>query len=238
MVWIILAVVLIVVIALFVLMKSKTQGELESADYPYTKQAVLFSPAERSFLGVLAQALGNQVQVFGKVRVADVITPKKGMPRGEWQKAFNKISGKHFDFIVCNKDDLSIICAVELDDSSHQSINRQKRDLFLEGACNASSVPLIQVPAKASYNIGEIKKLFSPYLGCEIIVEDTIVVSPEIVVVENTSVPVENEHKVKVCPKCSSQLVRRVAKKGDNAGNDFLACSSFPKCRYTETINA
>ncbi|MGB5441845.1 MAG: topoisomerase DNA-binding C4 zinc finger domain-containing protein, partial [Gammaproteobacteria bacterium] len=90
----------------------------------------------------------------------------------------------------------------------------------------------------SSYNIGEIKKLFSPYLCYENIVEETIEVLPEIVEIENTPAPVENERKVKVCPKCSSQLVRRVAKKGSNAGNDFLACSSFPKCRYTETINA
>lgn len=34
------------------------------------------------------------------------------------------------------------------------------------------------------------------------------------------------------CPKCDSELVKRVAKKGTNKGNEFLGCSSFPKCRY------
>lgn len=40
--------------------------------------------------------------------------------------------------------------------------------------------------------------------------------------------------KPKVCPKCSGDLVERTAKRGPNAGNTFLGCSNFPKCRYTE----
>lgn len=40
---------------------------------------------------------------------------------------------------------------------------------------------------------------------------------------------------VQQCPKCDSKLVNRVAKKGPNKGNEFLGCSSFPKCRYTAT---
>ena len=40
--------------------------------------------------------------------------------------------------------------------------------------------------------------------------------------------------KHKVCPKCSGEFVERMAKRGPNAGNTFLGCSNFPKCRYTE----
>lgn len=43
-------------------------------------------------------------------------------------------------------------------------------------------------------------------------------------------VTIEND---KVCPKCSGELVERTAKRGPNAGNTFLGCSNFPKCRYT-----
>lgn len=40
------------------------------------------------------------------------------------------------------------------------------------------------------------------------------------------------EEKKNRCPKCGSELVARVAKKGANAGKEFLGCSAFPKCRY------
>ncbi len=45
--------------------------------------------------------------------------------------------------------------------------------------------------------------------------------------------PVTPSSAAKKCPKCHSDLVSRVAKRGPNAGNKFFGCSSFPKCRYT-----
>ena len=33
------------------------------------------------------------------------------------------------------------------------------------------------------------------------------------------------------CPKCSSPMVKRVAKRGPNAGQEFMGCSRYPKCR-------
>lgn len=234
--WIVLGLVVLLVAALLIFLKAKSQVEPDSNEYPYSKQEVLFSPAERSFLGVLSQAVGDEAQIFGKVRVADVITPKKGMPRSDWQKAFNKISGKHFDFILCDKNDLSIICAIELDDSTHQSKNRTKRDQFLVGACKSSSVPLIQVPAKSSYIINEIRGLLSPYLNNGLVIETNKEVFEESSVAEEAVV--SHTDSEKVCPKCAAILVKRVAKKGENTGNEFWACSSFPKCRYTEAVNA
>jgi hypothetical protein len=34
------------------------------------------------------------------------------------KKAFNKISAKHFDFLLCDREELSVACAIELDDVS------------------------------------------------------------------------------------------------------------------------
>ena len=33
------------------------------------------------------------------------------------------------------------------------------------------------------------------------------------------------------CPLCSSNMVKRTARNGSNAGNEFWGCSTFPKCR-------
>jgi restriction system protein len=35
------------------------------------------------------------------------------------------------------------------------------------------------------------------------------------------------------CPKCSSEMVRRTAKRGANAGSSFWGCSNYPHCRGT-----
>ncbi len=161
--WIVIALVIVVMLAIVVVKLSQKQGA-QPSEYPYRKIDVLFSPAERSFFGVLNQAAGENTQIFGKVRVADVIAPKKGMSRSDWQKSFNKISGKHFDFLLCNTSDLSVLCALELNDSSHNSKKRKDRDAFLEGACQAANVPLIKISARSTYNINEIQQSLAAYL--------------------------------------------------------------------------
>jgi restriction system protein len=39
-----------------------------------------------------------------------------------------------------------------------------------------------------------------------------------------------------LCPKCNSELRVKTAKKGRNAGNDFLACSAYPRCRFAKDL--
>jgi ssDNA-binding Zn-finger/Zn-ribbon topoisomerase 1 len=44
----------------------------------------------------------------------------------------------------------------------------------------------------------------------------------------------QRQNKTKTCPKCSSGLILKVAKKGKHKGEHFLACSAFPECRHIE----
>lgn len=34
-----------------------------------------------------------------------------------------------------------------------------------------------------------------------------------------------------ICPKCGSPMVKRIARRGENAGSWFYGCSNFPRCR-------
>ncbi len=221
---VIVAVLIIVILAVKILQKPEDQKD----DYPYKKIGVLFTPAERSFLGVLSQAVADDAIIFGKVRVADVVTPIKGMTRRDWQRAFNRISAKHFDFLLCDKNKLSVLCVIELNDASHSSSKRKKRDKFLSGVCNAANIPLIHVVAKSAYSISEIRQLIVPYLQTDGHASAHVEKK-----VEKES-PISDSKKM--CPKCSSVMVRRVAKKGKHVGTEFWACSAFPKCRYVEGV--
>lgn len=201
------------------------KSDAESPDYPFRVRDSLFTPAERSFLGVLYQAVGEKARVFGKIRVADVLNTQQGLPAGDRAAAFNRISGKHFDFILCRNDDLSVICAIELDDSSHRSERRQDRDEFLNGACEAAGLALLRVPVQSSYTIDKVKQLVAPYFdGAKI-----TIVRPE----PPPRLPMSN---TKVCPKCASNMTIKVAKRGANIGEEFWACSAYPKCRHTEAL--
>lgn len=128
--------------------------------YPYVASPNLFTANERLFLTALEGAAGSY-RVFGKVRVADVIETRKGLSKGERQRAFNRISQKHLDFVLCYPDDLSIFCAVELDDRSHERARRGSRDAFLEGALAAAGLPLLRVPNRRSYGVAELRALLA-----------------------------------------------------------------------------
>lgn len=196
--------------------KETTQKDI----YHYKRIDALFSPSERSFYGVLNQAVAGRATIFGKVRVADIIKPTACMSKSHWQTSFNKISRKHFDFVLCNNQDLSVICVIELDDKSHLNEDRKDRDDFLVSACKSAKIPLIQTPAQFSYTLPIIKALVDPYI--EPIFSDA----------EPSK---DTAHQ---CPRCSSPLVERIPKKGENIGIPFLACSSFPKCRYAKKIES
>ena len=153
---------LLLVFAFFIVLatlKGK-QDASGSVGFPYQPAKALFSAAERSFLGVLEQAVGPEHKVFGKVRVADIALVKTGLGNSARQGALNRIAAKHFDFIVCRASDLSIVCAVELNDKSHANQRAQMRDEFLAKVCQTIHLPLITIPAKQTYSLPEVQAQF------------------------------------------------------------------------------
>jgi len=122
----------------------------------YQYKPFILSKAEQNFYRTLQKGLTNKFLILIKVRVADVLQPEKGMHKSAWQAAFNRIKAKHFDFVLCSKNNYEIIAAIELDDSSHQRSDRKKRDKFLNAACESANFPLIRFTAKSSYEAQDI----------------------------------------------------------------------------------
>ncbi len=129
-----------------------------------------------------------------------------------------------------NRTILSVMAAVELDDSSHNSKKRRERDEFLEGACDAAQLKLHRFKAKSSYNISEVRGELFPSAITE--VASTLQereAGPAILKPRSDFAQKAKNHQ---CPECSSELIHRVARQGKHKGSQFLACSAFPKCRY------
>lgn len=163
--WIfVLAIVVVVAVALLAA-GGKKGGTGSKLGFPYVPAKALFSPAERSFLGVLDQAVGSEHRVFGKVRVADLAAIKPGLGSAARQGALNRVAAKHVDFLVCRASDLSLVCAVELNDSSHSSKRAQVRDELLINICKAIGLPLFQVPAKRAYSVQELQSQLAAVIG-------------------------------------------------------------------------
>jgi hypothetical protein len=162
----IIVMVLVSIITVILIILSKfSRKRIEHKESNYIQREVLFTAAERSFYGVLDQSVSKDYKIFGKVRVADVLKPNSNMNRSDWQVAFNKISAKHFDYVLCEKDTLKVFGVIELDDKSHDSKRAKERDHFLEKACESASLKLIRFKAQQSYQIDSVRTKIKDMLG-------------------------------------------------------------------------
>lgn len=103
-------------------------------------------------LKIIANEKGYSV--LAKVRLADIIEINNEIDQKNYIKYFNKIASKHIDFVLCNPNNLYIEYLIELDDNSHNTIQRQERDKFIEELSIKTGYKLIRT--KSIEHIKEI----------------------------------------------------------------------------------
>lgn len=120
-------------------------GEAETTEeYPYIKPYLL-TKKEWAFYKALKPITDKyHLHILAKVRLADLVEVKKGLSNSQYFKAFAKIKAKHVDFVLARPANLAVLCAIEVDDGSHDDIDRQQRDFFLDKVCETVKLPLIR----------------------------------------------------------------------------------------------
>jgi Topoisomerase DNA binding C4 zinc finger len=53
---------------------------------------------------------------------------------------------------------------------------------------------------------------------------------------EKSAINTNSSETVPHCPVCNALMVKRLARRGLNAGSSFWGCSNYPKCRGTRAI--
>jgi len=233
-------IVVAIVVGLFIAVKLIQEQSGEKAGYE--NRGNLFTPAERSFLEVLEQALDSRYRVFGKVRLGDLIKPAKGSAAGKRTAALNRINQKHVDFVICTANELALVGVLELDDQSHGCEDRAGRDEFVDQALAMAGIPLLRFPAKKAYAVQNVRARLAEMMlagtksGVVSSAQKAIVpVNPSLDAIMGIN-PVQSALAVPACPKCSAAMVKRQAQKGHYSGDYFWACSTFPMCRQVLEI--
>jgi hypothetical protein len=118
---------------------------------PYAIEAPLFSPEEVSFLTALEEAVGADHRVFGKVRLADLVTPRRRADKQALKQAAARIANLKIDFLVCRRESAKPVCAVAL--SGAKPGRGHNRGQALARACDALGLPLLRVPQADAYSV-------------------------------------------------------------------------------------
>jgi hypothetical protein len=152
-----LALFLLALVVIFLLKAALRSKKRTVSTDQYQGRMALFTAAELAFYDKLKTAVGDSYQIFGKVRLADVIEPKKGLGKPARQRALDGIASKNLDFVLALPGSLNIACVIELDNSSHRKPGGVERDDFVESALARANVTLVRFQAQPMYSADEIR---------------------------------------------------------------------------------
>ncbi|PZN69064.1 MAG: hypothetical protein DM484_30485 [Candidatus Methylumidiphilus alinenensis] len=117
---------------------------------------MIFKADEKAFFRTMKDAVGGEYEIFGKIRVTDIIVPKKGASAHAVKKAFNSIEDCYFDFVLCEKTNLAVVCVVQLQDKTH-SVRSNEKDTLIP-ICENLGLPLVRFAITTDYSAGEIQE--------------------------------------------------------------------------------
>ena len=132
--WYISCICILLLVLVFILYRRKNY-------YPYAARHLLTKREYRFYLLLREIADEYHYLICPKVGLKDLlaVTDKK-----QYMKYFHKIAQKHVDFVICDQN-LHVLFAIELDDSTHETRDARKRDHFKDKAFAAAGIPLKRI---------------------------------------------------------------------------------------------
>ncbi len=123
---------------------------------PYEKRECLLTKSELQFYGVLLRVMDDDMALFAMVRIADLVRVQKGTKK--YRSWLNRILSKHVDFVVCDRETLTPLMAIELDDRSHERPERQARDKLVNQVFESSGLPLVRFKVEKEYSLDAVRQ--------------------------------------------------------------------------------
>lgn len=100
------------------------------------------------------QELNNEYNIIPQINLATIVQKRN--------KGFINELFKNIDFAIFDKEFKKVLLLIELNDNTHNKINRKDRDLKVKKICNDSNIKLItfytKYPNEKEYIINRIKE--------------------------------------------------------------------------------
>ena len=151
--YIIIGIIIVIAIAIAV-SRGGFAGVEEKAKYRYNRKNFFLTRAEHECYDALVEAVGAEYRIFAQVHLPTLVDHTV---RGQdWRAALAHINRKSVDFVLCDKAYLSPKLAIELDDKSHERLDRQERDREVERILREANVPLLRLENRGGFNPSEL----------------------------------------------------------------------------------
>ena len=107
----------------------------------YELRADFFNKSEFIFYQILKSKVPNNLMIFSKTRIEDFIKVRQGFWAKEAYGLRSRIKSRHVDFLICSEYGKPLI-AIEIDWLSHNNLDRQERDHFIDELYNEVWLPI------------------------------------------------------------------------------------------------
>lgn len=111
---------------------------------------------EREFYGKLFRAVGQQYLIFPQLNLDKLLNHR--IKKQYHDAAFKSIRAFSVDYVLCDTN-FRILCAIELDDSTHNQESRRRRDGAVNQVLAAAGLPLVRVPLGSNMSEDGLREL-------------------------------------------------------------------------------
>jgi hypothetical protein len=135
--------------------------------FPFKKNTTLFTQVERTFLNLIEEAVGKQFKVLCRVKLNDVVTLRQNADKKTAQAAVSRASNRHLDFVLCSKEDMTPVIAIDLVHNMGKEGYKSQRDWFVSGALDAARIPHVRIKVKSGYKVKDIRECIEAKLAVQ-----------------------------------------------------------------------
>lgn len=148
-------------IILMMLLIVVTVGAIKLSDsgvtFPFRRKQQLFTQVEHTFLQLIEQAVGNEFRIVCRVRLSDLLTVRQQAKKKQATLAITRAAGKQLDFVLCDRENMRPILAIDLVHKQGKEGYKTQPDFFVTGALDAAGVPHARIKVKSGYSVNDIR---------------------------------------------------------------------------------
>lgn len=135
---------------------NENNNQIKKSQYKYYAKSYVMTSRENECFKILNEVFSSKWFVIPQVHLSALLDYRvKGQ---NWNAAFRHINGKSVDFVLIGKESFKVICAIELDDSTHNRPERKERDVEIERIFKEASIPLARISKFESMTKPELAK--------------------------------------------------------------------------------
>jgi len=125
--------------------------------FPFKKKANLFTPVERNFLSLIEEAVGKDYRILCRVKLVDILAVRQSTDKKTSKNAINKANSRYLDFVLCSKNDMTPVLAIDLVHNNGKEGYKTQRDWFVNGSLDAANIPHARIKVRSGYKAQDIK---------------------------------------------------------------------------------